>query len=132
MASIALPLAVYGTLRPGGGALERLGIADRMTRIGPCVLRGMLHDFGTYPGFVEGDGFVVGDLFEMPDAATLEILDHWERYDPTRRDEGWYRRSVVRLIEPDCEAVTYIYNRPLGGAPVIEGGDWLTGKRAHV
>ena len=127
-----LPLAVYGTLRPGGGALEHLGIADRMVRTGPCVLRGRLLDFGTYPAFMEGDGQVVGDLFTMPDAATLSILDHWERVDHENPARSWYLRKRIRLIEPDLEALVYVWNRPTDGAPTVPAGDWIAWQSERV
>ena len=50
----SLLVAVYGTLRRGGGGRRRAGLrpAD-LTEVGPCRLRGRLVDLGAYPGLVE-------------------------------------------------------------------------------
>lgn len=129
---VALPLAVYGTLRPGGGALERVGVAEQVRRIGPCVLHGHLYELDWYPGFVEGEGRVAGELLEVPNDAALAALDAFERYSPADPDGSLYLRKRVWLIEPQCEAWTYIYNRPVDNAPHVEGGDWLAWKAARV
>lgn len=118
-------LAVYGTLRPGGGALQSLGIAERMRWVGPCLLRGALYDLGEYPALLPGDNEVKADLFHAPDAETLAILDEWEEY--TEGDNAsLYLRKETALLSPALSAQIYWYNRSPMNAPKIDSGCWLS------
>lgn len=122
----SLPLAFYGTLRPGGGALGILGIAPRLQWLGRCFLRGDLYDLGEYPGLMPGNGIVTCDLVTAPDPATMRMIDTWEDWIPGNPPEALYRRQRVRLLFPDRDALVYVWNGSLDEATLVPGGDWLS------
>jgi gamma-glutamylcyclotransferase (GGCT)/AIG2-like uncharacterized protein YtfP len=125
-------LFAYGTLMAGFGRRPLLGPA---TLEGRARLRGTLYDLGEFPGLVlEGFGWVVGELYHVPDlAARLPRLDREEGYDPARPGRSLYvRRAVaVELAGTTRAAWAYTFNREAGRAalsgPRVESGDW----RAH-
>lgn len=124
---MTLPLAVYGTLRTGGGAQAVLGIEGRLDDLGPCLIPGRLMDLGRYPGLLPGEGRVRGDLFSFPDDEALALIDWWEDYMAEDEPASLYLRRTVRLIEPaGMEAVVYYWNGPHHvGLREVAGGDWL-------
>ena len=113
-------VAVYGTLMRGfalAGTPPRLvQLASLLRDRGPCVIAGQLVDLGDYPGLVPGAGRVAGELYELLDPAALRELDAYEG--------SQYARRIVRLLEPDAEAWTYMYTGSLHGRRVIAGGSW--------
>jgi gamma-glutamylcyclotransferase (GGCT)/AIG2-like uncharacterized protein YtfP len=111
-----LPLAVYGTLRPGGRAYAAFGLAQRTRNIGPCRIAGRIVDLGGYPGLLTGDDAVAGDLLAFDDANLLDELDAYE-------GDG-YVRSVVRLVEPEGEALVWLWRGSIEGAQPVTGNDW--------
>lgn len=112
----ALPLAVYGTLRPGGRAYAAFGLAQRTRHIGPCRIAGQIVDLGGYPGLLPGDEAVAGDLLAFDDPALLDELDAYE-------GDG-YVRAMVRLIEPEGEALVWLWQGNVVGALPVPGNDW--------
>ena len=111
-----LPLAVYGTLRPGGRAYEAFGPAQRTRHLGPCRIAGRIVDLGGYPGLLVGDEAVAGDLLGFDDPALLDELDAYE-------GEG-YVRATVRLVEPEGEALVWLWQGSIEGAQPVPGNDW--------
>ncbi len=127
----ALPVAFYGTLRQGERAYIELGLESRLTALGTVRIRGKLLDLGAYPGLVEGDGEVTGELYDLPDPTILGELDFYELFDPANPETSEFIRRRVRLAEPDRDAWVYFHNpdgvSPLAQAPahrVITSGDW--------
>lgn len=112
----ALPLAVYGTLRPGGRAYAAFGLAQRTRHLGPCQIAGRIVDLGGYPGLLPGDEAVAGDLLAFDDPALLDELDAYE-------GDG-YVRATVRLIEPEGEALVWLWQGNVVGALPVPGNDW--------
>ncbi len=110
--------AFYGTLRRGGDALDRLGVRESVTWLGPCRIPGVLYRVSWYPALVRGDGIVVGDLFAVRDVETVALIDRFEG--------SGYDRVEMRLAEPDVVAWTYVWNGPTDDLDPIEGGDWLS------
>jgi gamma-glutamylcyclotransferase (GGCT)/AIG2-like uncharacterized protein YtfP len=91
--------------------------------------RGRLYDIGAYPGMIEGDGTVRGELYRFEDiAVALEVLDEVEEYDPLDAAASLYVRVLrgVRVEKDDSEppAWLYLYNRDVKGLPQIRSGDW--------
>lgn len=120
-----LPLFVYGLLRPGLAGFQELGLADRMTVIGPDRITGTLYDLGDYPGVVPGGTAVVHGLLLQPqDADVLALIDAYEEYDAGDPDGSEYLRVVLRTLH-GVEAWVYAYNRPTLDWPIVPGGDWL-------
>ncbi len=121
MPSLPAAFAFYGTLRRDGRALDRLGIRDAVTWLGPCLIPGRLFRVSWYPALVRGGGTVVGDLFAVPDLEAVEVIDRFEG--------SGYDRVEMRLAEPDLVAWTYLWNGPTDDLDPIEGGDWLAVER---
>lgn len=126
-------IMLYGSLRRDYGELERLGLADTLVYEGPCRVLGRLVDLGEYPAFLpatKNAGYsVAGELFRVADPRAFQVLDQFERFDPSNRSESLYQRRYLRLISsqsrgPAPDAWIYVYNRDTATAPEIESGDW--------
>lgn len=119
-------IAVYGLLRAGETGFAKFGLARAFKALGPCTIPGRLYDLGSYPGLVEGDGAVAGELFEVLDAAVMPTLDAWEDYWPCDPERSRYERVRIDLLTPaDARAWVYVWRKDLDTARLIESGDWL-------
>ena len=124
-------LAVYGTLMSGQSYDGRPDVETLMRSLGPCRIPGVLYSEGDYPWLVvranpEGlqAGGVSGELYEVLDAATFELLDAYENEGRHIVDgTGRYARVRVHLLEPDLEAWVYVWEGAERGEP-IDDGDW--------
>ena len=122
-------VALYGSLMRGLGAMDKLGISDRLRYVGPCSVSGELFDLGLYPGMRHGNGRVVAELYALQDIAVIEALDQFEDYASSQPRRSLYLREYVALIQPaDTEAWVYVYNAIPDASARITGGDW----RAHL
>lgn len=111
-------VVVYGLLRRGESMSALLTGA---THVGLARVPGIdLFDLGPYPAAVAGTGVLVGDVYLLPDAATLKELDAAEGCD---RTPPLYRRAEVEALGE--RAWIYLYARDVAGAPRITSGDWL-------
>ena len=118
-------LAVYGTLMTGQAYEGRPDVERLMRSLGPCRIAGALFSTGEYPWLVEGEGEVLGELYEVHDPAeAFPILDAYESEGRHTADgAGTYERRRVRLVEPEVEAWVYMWvGEPYGEA--IDDGDW--------
>ncbi|HEX2255415.1 MAG TPA: gamma-glutamylcyclotransferase family protein [Afifellaceae bacterium] len=119
-------LVLYGSLRRELPDFRRLGLGHALTWLGPCVVRGTLHDLGAYPGLSPAGGTdIQADLFAISDAAVLGQLDAFEGYVPEDTAASLYLRRRIAVRRPAVEAWIYLYNGELDGAPVVVSGDWL-------
>jgi gamma-glutamylcyclotransferase (GGCT)/AIG2-like uncharacterized protein YtfP len=118
-------LAVYGLLRSGETGFERFGLAGAFAPLGPCVIPGQLYDLGAYPGLIDGEGDVVGELFEVRDLSVMPALDAFEDYWPEQPDRSRYERVQVQLKTPHRRAWVYVWRLGLDDARYIESGDWF-------
>jgi gamma-glutamylcyclotransferase (GGCT)/AIG2-like uncharacterized protein YtfP len=118
-------IAVYGLLRAGETGFAQFGLAHAFKDAGPCVIAGELWDLGRYPGLVDGEGRVLGELFEVIDPAVIGKLDAFEDYWPGDPARSRYDRRKVHLLEPDRQAWVYVWRLALDHAARIETGDWL-------
>jgi gamma-glutamylcyclotransferase (GGCT)/AIG2-like uncharacterized protein YtfP len=118
-------VAVYGSLRKQGGIGDEPDLSGRLKPAGTAVIEGKLIDLGEYPGLIPGAGKVQAELFEVVDREVFRIMDRHERYDPTDVQGSLYLRRAVRLLEPPVDAWVYVYNREVGDAPEVAGGDWI-------
>lgn len=109
-------IAVYGTLKRAFGVQQRLGVANRLSYVGPCRLRGDLYDLGRYPGLAEGGGEVEAELFEVLDASVVPELDRFEG--------PGYERRKVELLEPQGRAWVYVLLRRPPESRRIAAGRW--------
>lgn len=119
-------IALYGSLRRRQPTYEALGLDRQLRFVGPCILEGVLHDFGEWPGLIEGKGRVAGELFEVVSQEALTQLDDYEACDLAEPDCGLFVRRLLPLAEPtDTHAFAYVYNGDIGEAPIVPGGDWI-------
>lgn len=107
-------VAVYGTLRRGGGNHRLL---QNESLVGHTSVPGfdMLQVSMSFPGVVDGDGNVVVEVWEVSKEAfaRLDIL------------EGYPNLYTRRLIPTEFgDAWIYIWNGPNNGAK-IQSGDWF-------
>jgi len=111
------------------GAMEDLGIGDRLRFVGPCLVKGELFDLDHYPGLRHGDGRVIAELYALLDIGVLQDLDEFEGYTASQPRDSLYIRERVALTEPQgAEAWVYIYNTVPDARTRITSGDW----RAHL
>ncbi len=105
-----------------GYGLHRL-LEGAATFLGDARVRGRLLDLRGYPGLVDGEGWVRGELYRLHDAELLRTLDREEGYNFERRRAGVSlgdgRRSTAWL---------YRYRGQQERAVVIPDGDY---RRAH-
>jgi len=122
-----LLLAVYGTLRRGGGGRAAAGLeVGDVTDLGPCRLPGVLIHLGAYPGLVDGDGEVVGELLRCAGAAVLARLDAFEGFDPALPFAPLFVRRRCTLLQPHGVAAwVYRFAGDAASFPPLPGGDWL-------
>jgi gamma-glutamylcyclotransferase (GGCT)/AIG2-like uncharacterized protein YtfP len=110
-------LFTYGTLMRGyplHGALVR-----RATFLGPARASGRLLDLGAYPGLIDGDGAVHGELYRLDAPELLRDLDREEGYNFQRR------RTVVTLGSGRrALAWVYRYRGSRANAVPIPHGDY--------
>jgi gamma-glutamylcyclotransferase (GGCT)/AIG2-like uncharacterized protein YtfP len=111
-------LFIYGTLHPDRAPREIAAAARRLTHVSPAVIRGRLYGLGEYPGAIlDPTGPAIqGELFTVPDAATLAALDSYEDFRPADLDNSLYLRVETTATRPDGSSVTchvYVYNSEL-------------------
>src|SRR5262245_12022005 len=103
---------VYGTLMRGE---VREGCWPRKPDgVETASVRGALFDLGPYPGLVEGEDVVLGEVWTFGEedlAATLEVLDEIEGVRGRADDE--YRRVVMECETKrgNVSAWAYVYER---------------------
>lgn len=122
-------LVLYGTLREGLPAHHELRLPTMLEHLGPCWIRGALHNLGDYPGLVHGDGMVAADLYRVLDRRLFAILDEYEGFWPDQPEVSWYLRLQIRPIGSEEEAWVYFYNRSVTTDSLIASGDWLQHRR---
>lgn len=101
-----------------GYALHRV-LASGSTFLGEGAVRGRLLDLGRYPGLVDGDGRVRGEIYHLSDPELLPVLDREEGYNFERR------RALVTLGNGRrARAWVYRYRGPQNRAVPIPDGDY--------
>ena len=111
-------LFLYGTHRPDRAPAEIAPVARRLIPVGPATIRARLYDLGAYPGVILDDDAltpVPGQIFRVPDAATLAALDRYEDYRPADPAASLFLRTkaVVTLDDGSCQTCwVYVYNGP--------------------
>ena len=117
-------LFIYGTLR---GGEERSEILSEFSSKAykDCKVRGSLIDLPEgYPGLINGDGSVVGEIHHTPKIQNaLKRLDMIEGFKGYGEDGSLFHR--VLTYSNDIPCWTYVYARSPDDGPVIESGDWL-------
>ena len=107
-------VVVYGLLRKGQSMAHMLSGANFL---GEVELDGFdLFHLGTYPGAVDGDGKIVGEVYEV------EGLDELDRAEKIHDEPPLYKRVQVEAL--GAPAWIYVYARPLTDSFRIDSGDW--------
>ena len=124
---------VYGTLLKG---MSRSTSLSRSNFCGLAMIRGHLHDFGDFPGIIDADDRVYGELYDI-DSPTLAELDSIEGYDINNPIESLYLRRVVDVCAFNDNSVlpayAYFYNPGLLVAyRRITSGDYRRDKLAKL
>lgn len=124
-------LATYGTLRRALNPSARPG-GTALSFVSSCAFDGLLYDLGRFPGAVEGDGTVHGDLCRVQTASAWTALDRYEGFSPEDESSSLFVRRRVDLREPsDTTAWVYWYNGPTRGHSPVASGDWVAYVREH-
>ena len=111
-------LFVYGTLRPGHMNSARLGLEGSLTCTPGVKLMGYeLYNLGWFPGIRPGQGYVVGDLFDVPD-------DRWNALDSYEGAPNLYTRESV-TIGGLTGVQVYVYHKDIDPEHKIASGDWF-------
>ena len=116
-------LFIYGTLMPG----LRLQAEMHGARfVATAQVQGRLVDVGRFPGLLQGEGLVTGEVYEVDDAhlARLDVVEGMVRGD--RAASQYWREEVTVLSGPlqGQPVQTYVYNRPVDGCSPIPHGDY--------
>jgi gamma-glutamylcyclotransferase (GGCT)/AIG2-like uncharacterized protein YtfP len=123
---------VYGGLMRGFDLHHYIAGA---TYIGEGSTRGKLIALGRYPGLIDGDAWVAGEIYKLGDIpADLEALDDLEDFDPGDPQRSTYLRVSRDVRSHDgssLHAWVYLYNRDAAGIPAVTSGDWrVQGRRS--
>ena len=118
-------LVVYGLLRRAGPMSHLL---DGSEYLGEVELYGYeMYDLGDFPGAVDGHGTILGELYELPSPAILELLDEAEH---VHAIPPLYRRELIDAKgEP---AWIYVYDRVTESHTRIPSGDWFNRGSGHA
>ena len=121
----------YGTLMAGFDRRRRLGIDPHLVYVGRGSIEAALYDLGIYPAAVPTPGSRVwGEVWATQAIEpVLAALDGIEGYRVGDADGSLYRREQVPAHLPGgivAQAWVYFYNAPLGQAPLIASGDYLS------
>jgi gamma-glutamylcyclotransferase (GGCT)/AIG2-like uncharacterized protein YtfP len=116
-------LFIYGTLHPDRAPAEIAPVARRLTPIGCGTIRARLYNLGEYPGAILADDTdpaaprVPGEVFLVPDAATLSALDAYEDRRPGSPADSLFLRTKTVVTFDDGSRKScwvYVYNRDPG------------------
>ena len=117
-----MKLFVYGTLLKG---LERASILSESRYLGTVVIQARMYDLGSYPGIIDGEGQVIGEIYEI-DQVTLNKLDKVEGYIPDEPKGSRHVRKEVKIVstEVDDTVIAYFYNQQVEESGRILSGDY--------
>ena len=117
-------LFIYGTLLPGLRLNHHMSGAERL---GPARVQGRLYDLGTYPGWLQGEGLVRGEIYRLS-SSHLQRLDEVEEMVPGDPVGSLYWRDRIQVVKGFCSGQwvwVYRYNRSVTGCFLIPSGDYL-------
>ncbi|MDH5561256.1 MAG: gamma-glutamylcyclotransferase [Deltaproteobacteria bacterium] len=85
-------LFVYGSLCRG---LSRNGLLSTAEYLGLALCEGELIDLGHYPGLIQGQGKVLGEIYRVDIPSTFDLLDQVEGYYPADPQKSLYIRKQI-------------------------------------
>ena len=98
-------------------------LARAATFVGAGRVSGRLLDLGSYPGLIDGEGTVRGEVYRIDRLEVLPALDREEGYNFDRRPA-----TVTLVSGRRARAWAYWYRGPQHRAVPIPDGDF---RRAH-
>jgi len=108
-----ITLFVYGGLLKG---MTLSPFIESAKYLGPGYIKAKIFFLGQFPGIVEGNDKVFGELYEL-NVSDLPGLDKIEDYHPENNEASSYVRKETEVtILPDgkkIKANAYFYNRPI-------------------
>ena len=112
-------LFIYGTLHPDRAPAEIAFAARRLVPHARGTIRACLYNLGAYPGVILDDTAapIPGEVFLVPEAATLARLDAYEDYRPADPANSLFLRekTVVTFDDGTTQVCwVYTYNRRPG------------------
>ena len=116
-------LFIYGTLMPG---LRLQAEMHGAHFVGVAQVQGRLVDVGCYPGLLQGEGRVTGEVYEV-DEVHLAQLDAVEGLLPGDPAASPYWREMVTVLSGPMQGrqvQTYVYKSPSVGCAPIPHGDY--------
>jgi gamma-glutamylcyclotransferase (GGCT)/AIG2-like uncharacterized protein YtfP len=124
---------VYGTLKIGGRFsryFDNTRKSSSKAKVKGFDLYEVSRGFNGYPGIVNGDGVVIGEVHDFDDDVlnqVIEVMDQIEGCDPNNPERGLYRREVVEAELENGDKVDvniYIYNGVTYETSKISSGNW--------
>jgi gamma-glutamylcyclotransferase (GGCT)/AIG2-like uncharacterized protein YtfP len=122
---------LYGTLLPQYAPAQVSAAVARLRPVGRGTVRGLLYDFGRYPGAIlnqRTNRVIRGEVFRLPhNPQLLRELDKYEGFNPHAQRNSLFVRRLCRVRLATGRVLRcwiYEYNRKPGTAPVIAGGEW--------
>lgn len=113
---------VYGTLRNQYQGHMAKQLSDKAEYVGEGVALGTMYDLG-FPGVIEGDTRIKGDLYTSLTPEVLQSLDYYEGH-PNHFER---RASTIELPNGETvEAWMYYYTLKVNGLKEIKTGDYLS------
>jgi gamma-glutamylcyclotransferase (GGCT)/AIG2-like uncharacterized protein YtfP len=116
---------VYGTLRRAGRF--HAIVAPFVREAVEARVDGILLDLGAYPGWVEGEGTVWGEVLLLRRASeALRRLDAFEECFGPDDPRSMYERVEVEALTPagSVRAWAYRYRGPAAGRRRVDSGVW--------
>lgn len=126
-------LFVYGTLRKGNANPMALHLAQHAEYIADGWFQGCMYQISYYPGVVASGNpshRVYGEIYRLKDSQRmLTALDEYEECGAKHVPPTEYQRTKTRIQTLDGEILEpvwiYLYQSPLQGKVLIEGGDFM-------
>jgi len=116
-----MKIFVYGTLLKG---LANESPLTNSKYLGPAMFNASLFDLGDFPGFTEGNGTVVGELYEVNDKL-IEVLDLIEGYNEYNVEKSLFIRKEIIVCKfldgNDVKAFCYFNNSTMEGDEISHG-----------
>ncbi len=119
---------VYGTLKIGGRFATYFDVV-RKSSVKGILTNHVLYNFNLFPGIIEGDGNVIGELHEYDEPKqVLMIMDDIEGFHNNSETDLYKRKTTTILTENDEQVLAwvYIYNQKLPkSSEKILSGEWV-------
>jgi gamma-glutamylcyclotransferase (GGCT)/AIG2-like uncharacterized protein YtfP len=121
-------LFVYGTLMKKCSPNKySIYLQNNAKYIGEYWAKGILYQIDYYPGLVDGNDKVFGELYHLvnPEVA-FSVLDNYEGFNPLDIASSLFIRKDIQLhsslVNESFTAQTYFYNQSFANLDIIANG----------